>query len=79
MIISDNGVGLPNGDSTKIKVGLGIGNTRQRLATMYPDRQTFSMRTPSEGGTEVRILIPLHFAGSEEESLNDEQPAVADR
>ena len=38
--------------------GLGLQNTRARLATMYGERATLVLRTPPEGGTESRIILP---------------------
>jgi len=79
MTITDNGIGATEEALTGRKMGVGLGSTLERLATMYPSRQTFSMRRPAEGGTEVRIAIPLRFAGHEGPSIHDEQPAIADR
>jgi sensor histidine kinase YesM len=79
MTVTDNGIGAPEEALTGKKMGVGLGSTLERLATMYPERQTFSMRRLPEGGTEVRIAIPLRFAGDEGPSIHDEQPAIADR
>lgn len=79
MTVTDNGVGPPEDALSGRKTGVGLGSTRERLATMYPDRHTFSMRRMAEGSTEVRIAIPLRFAEYEGPSFHDEQPAVADR
>ena len=62
--VADNGVGPPSADAQGIKVGIGLGSTCERLAKMYQERHSFSMRRPAEGGTEVRIAIPLRFADS---------------
>jgi len=78
LTITDNGIGLPD-EPAKIKTGVGVGSTRERLSTMYPDHHTFTMRKPPDGGTEVRIVIPLRFAAFDEGVSSDEQPAVADR
>lgn len=79
MTITDNGIGAPEAALTGKKTGVGLGSTLERLATMYPDRQTFSMRRPAEGGTEVRIAIPLRFPTHEPRSTHDEEPATTDR
>jgi two-component system, LytTR family, sensor kinase len=78
MTITDNGIGAPEEALTGRKMGVGLGSTLERLATMYPDRQTFSMRRPAEGGTEVRIAIPLRFP-DHTSSIHDEHSAPADR
>jgi LytS/YehU family sensor histidine kinase len=79
MTITDNGIGAPEEALTGRKIGVGLGSTLERLATMYPERQTFSMRRPAEGGTEVRIAIPLRFADDERPSTHYEHPAIANR
>ncbi len=80
MTVTDNGIGPPEDALSGRKVGVGLGSTRERLATMYPDRHTFTMRRSAEGGTEVRIAIPFCFADYEDpSSFHYEKPAVADR
>lgn len=77
--VTDNGIGPPAEDPAEMKIGVGLRSTCERLVRMYPDRHTFSIRKPAEGGTEVRIAIPLRFADYEERSSHDEQSTVADR
>jgi two-component system LytT family sensor kinase len=77
--VTDNGIGLPQQDGAEMKIGVGLGSTRERLARMYPDRHTFSIRRPAHGGAEVRITIPLQFAADEDRAPHDEQPAGANR
>lgn len=79
LTVRDNGVGLPGDGLAGLKIGVGVGSTRQRLATMYAGRQSFTMRTPPEGGAEVHIVIPIHEADLEEEPARNAQPAAADR
>jgi two-component system, LytTR family, sensor kinase len=79
MTITDNGIGAPEEALTGRKMGVGLGSTLERLATMYPERQTFSMRRPVEGGTEVRIAIPLRFGDDKRLSSHHEQPSIAGR
>jgi signal transduction histidine kinase len=79
MAVTDNGIGPPEDGLSGIKMGVGLGSTRERLATMYPDRHAFSMRKSDSGGTEVVIAIPLRFAGPDDRALHDELPAIADR
>lgn len=78
LTVADNGIGAPEDALSGRKMGVGLGSTRERLAAMYPDRHAFAMRRLEEGGTEVRIAIPLRFA-EDEDPFHDEQPAVADR
>jgi sensor histidine kinase YesM len=77
--VLDNGAGPPEEDPAKLKVGVGVGSTRERLATMYPDRHSFALRRRPEGGAEVRIAIPLHFPDGKEGVSGDERAAAADR
>lgn len=77
--VTDNGYGPPDEALSGSKVGVGLGSTRDRLTSMYPDCHTFTMRRPSEGGTEVYIAIPLRFADEGDPTFHYEQPASADR
>jgi two-component system, LytTR family, sensor kinase len=79
LTVTDNGIGLPAENPDKIKIGIGLRSTRERLARMYPNRHTFSMRKPEAGGAEVRIAIPLRFADYEDTPSHEEQPAIAYR
>jgi two-component system LytT family sensor kinase len=62
LLVTDNGIGPPAEDAAGMKIGMGLRSTSERLARLYPDRHTFSIRKPEEGGAEVRITIPLRFA-----------------
>jgi len=77
--VTDNGIGPPAEDPAEMKIGVGLRSTCERLARMYPNSHTFSIRKPAEGGAEVRITIPLRFADYEDRTSHDEQSKVADR
>jgi two-component system LytT family sensor kinase len=79
LTVTDNGVGLPVAEPAEMKMGVGLRSTCERLERMYPDRHTFSIREPAEGGAEVRIAIPLRFADYEDRSSDNEKSKVADR
>ena len=79
LTVTDNGVGPPAEDPAGMKVGVGLGSTREPLERMYPKRHSFSIQKPPEGGAEVRIVIPLRFAYDEEPAYDDEQTSTADR
>ena len=57
MSVADNGPGLKNPD--RLKKGVGVGNTQERLENLYGQDQEFSFRNGELGGLEVRICIPL--------------------
>jgi signal transduction histidine kinase len=79
LTVTDNGIG-PNDDAISgRKLGVGLGSTRDRLATMYPERHTFALQKRADGGTEIRIAIPFHLAPHQERTLCHEQAASADR
>jgi LytS/YehU family sensor histidine kinase len=79
LCVTDNGIGVPEEGSAEMKVGIGLGSTRARLATMYPERHAFTMRRLEEGGTEVRIVIPFRSEDHEDGLVYDEQSSIADR
>jgi hypothetical protein len=57
--VTDNGSG-PREPFADLPLGIGLGATCERLARMYPGSHEFSMTAVPEGGTEVRIAVPLH-------------------
>jgi two-component system, LytTR family, sensor kinase len=79
LTVSDNSKGLPVEKFEDLEIGIGLGSTCQRLARMYGERHTFSMQRLPEGGTEVRIVLPLKYKGIRPETASREQPAPADR
>jgi sensor histidine kinase YesM len=57
--IRDNGAGLPVSNAAELRLGVGLGATKERLMRMY-DRQSLEIQPLPEGGTEVRIMLPAH-------------------
>jgi len=55
--VSDNGRGLPEGGPKR--QGIGLANTRARLAELYGERHRFEMENRAEGGLCVRVAIPI--------------------
>lgn len=53
--VVDNGVGLAH---QSVKEGLGLSNTRERLAQLYGENFELWMDEPADGGCEVAIWIP---------------------
>lgn len=72
LTIDDNGTGLAVGQGPMVEVGVGVGTTRERLARMYPGRGELSLRSRDEGGTQVRLRLPLRLKECSAEGANDD-------
>jgi signal transduction histidine kinase len=79
LAVTDNGIGLPVKDASELEVGVGLNSTIERLRRMYPNQHSFSMRPLPEGGTEVLVVLPLHFESLHLESTAHEQTSLVDR
>lgn len=55
--VSDNGGGLPPGGFKR--EGIGLANSRARLAELYGDQQRFEVFNEAEGGLCVRLTFPF--------------------
>jgi signal transduction histidine kinase len=55
--VRDNGGGLSNGALIE---GIGLSNTRSRLAQLYGERQSFKVENANKGGVMVRVELPFH-------------------
>ena len=77
--VSDNGVGPPSEDLSEMQIGVGLGSTGERLARMYPERHSLSMRRLPEGGTEVRIALPLRYGETTAAAVLDEYASPVNR
>jgi len=58
--IYDDGPGLKRDDAAKAVEGVGLGNTRARLAQLYGERQEFTLAECEAGGVEALIVIPFN-------------------
>jgi hypothetical protein len=67
--VRDDGVGRR--DATPLLEGVGLGNARARLASLYGPRHRLEAGPRPEGGFEVRIEIPFHT-----ESQSSREPAA---
>jgi two-component system, LytTR family, sensor kinase len=52
------------GEQKKNGNGIGLGNTAERLKTLYGANFEFSLGWPEAGGCEVVLELPLRRAGS---------------
>ncbi len=59
LVVRDDGYGVPNDELEALNEGVGVSNTRSRLALLYGERYRFEFRVPPGGGLEVTVLIPL--------------------
>jgi len=56
--VRDDGNGLPTGNGSPGREGIGLQNVRSRLAQLYGAAQQFEIGNASAGGVEARIRIP---------------------
>ncbi len=56
--VIDDGPGLGPGGPAGVKEGVGLGNTRARLATLYGPRARLDLAEGTGGGTRVTVRIP---------------------
>lgn len=57
LTVTDNGGGMPPGGFKR--EGIGLANSRARLAELYGDEQKFEMFNQPEGGLSVRLTFPF--------------------
>lgn len=57
--IYDDGPGLKRDDGADTVEGVGLSNTRARLAQLYGDRQSFTLAEREGGGVEAVMVIPF--------------------
>jgi signal transduction histidine kinase len=57
LTVTDNGGGMPLGGFKR--EGIGLANSRARLAELYGDEQKFEMFNQPEGGLSVRLTFPF--------------------
>jgi sensor histidine kinase YesM len=64
--VKDNGPGLGSAEGGRaiIKEGLGLGNSRARLAQMYGSAHQFDMADAPEGGLQVTLTIPFEISSA---------------
>ena len=59
--VCDDGPGLPEGEASFASNGVGLPNTRARLAQLYGDGQRFELGRAPAGGLSVNLLIPVRI------------------
>jgi LytS/YehU family sensor histidine kinase len=56
--IEDNGVGLPQKDSSESGLGIGLSNVNERLKVIYGAQYQLQLESDPERGTIARVEIP---------------------
>jgi sensor histidine kinase YesM len=56
LTVRDNGPGMREESES----GVGLANTRARLAQLYGDRASLRLTSAAEGGTTAEIILPWH-------------------
>ncbi|HVU18861.1 MAG TPA: histidine kinase [Candidatus Didemnitutus sp.] len=62
LAVIDNGGGMPDGGFTR--EGIGLANTRARLAELYGARHRFDLANEAGGGLSIRVMIPFTTTAS---------------
>lgn len=71
--VVDNGAGLPPGGP--LREGIGLSNTRARLAETYGARHRFELTNQPEGGLNVTITIPFATTARNDHSIAQVNPS----
>jgi signal transduction histidine kinase len=73
--VRDNGPGLDSRESTF--EGVGLRNTRARLAQLYGDGQRLTLEAPPEGGVVVTVILPYHTRRDLRSAIESPAPGAA--
>ncbi len=60
--VTDDGSGLDSANDFPVE-GIGLGNTRRRLAALYGERASLTLGPAPGGGLRVDLLVPLQRPG----------------
>jgi two-component system LytT family sensor kinase len=63
------------GPAAALREGIGLSNTRERLAALYGEHQTIAMTRRPGGGVETIIEIPLHWSSDPPETSHSLESA----
>jgi len=62
VVARDGGPGPPREATSYARAGVGLSNTRERLAQLYGDRQSLRLVPRPEGGTTAVVELPFRLA-----------------
>jgi len=79
LTVRDNGSGPSAEPIANLEMGIGLGSTCERLDRMYPGHHSLSLQRLPEGGTEVRIVLPLEWDSDSKEKPPHELSPVTHR
>jgi two-component system, LytTR family, sensor kinase len=74
--VIDNGTGLAAENLQELEMGVGLGSTCERLARMYSEQGELAVRKVQEGGTEIRVTLPLRLGVQPVEGSYEQSPVV---
>lgn len=57
--VTDDGVGVPDGNTETLKEGVGLSNTRARLRHLYGEAHKFELQSLKDGGLALKLEIPF--------------------
>jgi two-component system, LytTR family, sensor kinase len=57
--VSDDGIGVPFGDTKSVIEGVGLSNTRRRLKHLYGEGHRFDLESGDDGGVKINLEIPF--------------------
>jgi two-component system, LytTR family, sensor kinase len=66
--VRDDGPGMPEGRTTPVREGVGLNNTRERLARLYAAEHRFHAGNAGGGGFEVEITLPFRTSKVREQA-----------
>src|SRR3982751_2404247 len=59
IMVKDDGIGVPFGDLENLPEGVGLSNTRRRLAHLYGEKHQFHLAAEARNGLKVSMELPF--------------------
>ncbi|MGH9937203.1 MAG: sensor histidine kinase [Blastocatellia bacterium] len=75
LFVQDDGKGLPNDWELAQQQGIGLGNTRTRLAQLYGERAELTLQNASPTGVVARLKMPYRRQSQREQGYGHDQNA----